>query len=83
MDSKEDKVMIYVKLLDEGVEVKRPIWAKKINDTFYEILDIDYSPNIEMWEFNPGDVVECREEIGSNGDNLCVAFRKANKNYIF
>lgn len=61
-----EKVRIYVNLLDEGLEVKRPIWAKKLGDNLYEVLDIDYVPEVEIWEFIPGDIVECKKDLDKN-----------------
>jgi hypothetical protein len=44
---------IYVALLDEGVDVWRPVEAKRLSADRYLIVDQDYDPAIERWEFEP------------------------------
>ena len=60
---------IYVKLLEEGIDVSRPVKAKFIEKNRYQILDknsdID-SKYGEIWEFNENDIVECKETDGIN-----------------
>nr|WP_294795503.1 hypothetical protein [uncultured Mucilaginibacter sp.] len=53
------KSIIYVRLLDEGTEVYRPVDALHIGDMRYQILGHDiYDLNDEKWEFPPGSCVE-------------------------
>jgi hypothetical protein len=66
---------IYVRLLDEGLDVWRPIAAKKIGDRTFEIVS-QSCPADEIWEFNPGDQVRCRsKEVG--GERVLVAHSTA------
>jgi hypothetical protein len=44
---------IYVALLDEGMEVWRPVEAFHERDSIYRISDAE-SPDDEIWEFPPG-----------------------------
>jgi len=56
---------IYVKLLDEMVEVWRPISATHLGGSTYKIENQEI-PDYEIWEFQPGDIVETkmREAFG-------------------
>ncbi len=54
MDTEE----IYVRLLNEGTEVFRPVLAKKLAGGRYKIIKKDYyDPEDEEWEFPPGSIV--------------------------
>jgi hypothetical protein len=44
---------IYVRLLDEGIDVWRPVAATALPDGTY-ILAITQVPDNEQWEFPPG-----------------------------
>jgi hypothetical protein len=50
---------IYVSLLDEGVEVRRPVQADLISGDVFRIVDQPYDRDVERWEFEPGDHVIC------------------------
>jgi len=56
---------IYVKLLDEMVEVWRPVSATRLCGDIYRI-NHQKIPDYESWEFQPGDIVETkiRESFG-------------------
>ena len=54
--SMTDQDTIYVRLLDEELDVWRPVKARRINDA-YQILDYDYDADVETWEFTPGQIV--------------------------
>lgn len=59
---------IYVRLVDELVDVWRPVSAERLHgSTVYRVLDQAYDRDIETWEFGPGDLVECEERPGSDG----------------
>ena len=66
---------IYVQLLNEGSEVYRPVLSKKINDFLYELLDNNYDPEDEEWEFLPGTIVVVEEKILS-GEKELVAIKE-------
>ncbi len=53
-------VTIYVPLLDENVDVSRPVLAEHLRDRVYRILPQPYDRESETWAFEPGDVVICR-----------------------
>ena len=44
---------IYVRLLDEGVDVWRPVLAFALGDMRFEIAPADIDREIETWEFWP------------------------------
>lgn len=56
---------IYMPLLDEGVDVYRPVQAHPINDDLF--LVTGNVPDGEMWAFPPGLVVRCRWTRFSGG----------------
>jgi hypothetical protein len=69
-------VQIYVALVDEGVDVWRPVQAEHLGDNLFRILDQSYDRAIESWQFEPGDVVLC-EMIESSDGRILAAIRKA------
>lgn len=71
-----ERETIHVALLDEGVEVWRPVAARKIAADTYLILDQDYDRDVENWQFEPGTVVRCRKEQ-RNGRQIVVATEEA------
>lgn len=48
---------IYVKLLEENVDVWRPIKAKRLDGDIYLIIEQPYDRDDELWEFEPGERV--------------------------
>lgn len=62
---------IYLSLLDEGVEVRRPVQATHIEDNVYLIVTQPYDREVERWEFEPGDRVVC--EPVETGDGRVLA----------
>jgi hypothetical protein len=69
---------IYVKLLEEGIDVKRPVNAKHCRDNIYEILPDD-DDNDEVWEFLPGTIVKCEWTLTSDGEKVLLAVEKVNQ----
>lgn len=53
------RATIYVKLLDENVDVWRPVHARPVGQLEYVILGEGYDPEVEHWAFQPGDRVVC------------------------
>jgi hypothetical protein len=47
---------IYVRLLDEGTDVWRPVRATRVGSSTYEIARQPV-PQDESWSFQPGDIV--------------------------
>ena len=72
----EQIVTIYVSLLDEGVDVWRPVQAKPLGNFDYLILDYDYDATVETWEFPPGTVVVCEEVRDKDATILRATRRK-------
>lgn len=72
---------IYIELLDEGTDVWRPVQGRRIRGNAFEILAApDYDPELEIWQFVPGSVVECEWETHS-GAKL-VAKRVAARQHV-
>jgi hypothetical protein len=67
---------IYVALLDEGVDVWRPVSAERISEGIYRISQQPYDRDTERWEFEPGALVVAEiAELG--GGPALVARRRA------
>jgi hypothetical protein len=71
-----DIAQIYVALLDEGVDVWRPVQAERLSGNTYRILSQPYDRSVEAWQFAPGDVVLC-EMVESSDGRILAATRKA------
>jgi hypothetical protein len=55
---------IYVKLLNEGTEVYRPVPAKRISESVYFIPDTaTYNADDETWEYPPGSRVQVTQRL--------------------
>ncbi len=72
-----DLTEIFVSLLDEAVDVWRPVQAEHIQGKVYRIIDQPYDREIETWQFEPGDGVVCELTDASDGQIL-AAMRRAN-----
>ena len=68
-------VQIYIALLDEGVDVWRPVQAEHLSGNVYRILRQSYDRTVESWQFEPRDVVLC-ERVESGGGRILAATRK-------
>jgi len=75
---------IYVKLLEEGLSVWRPVTALKLKDGTFQILasPINEIPNGEKWEFQPGDVVEASMTTIIDGTFMVAQKKRNRKNYL-
>ena len=51
---------VYVRLIDEAVDVWRPVEAVDLTETTCRIADQPYDREIETWEFEPGVAVSWR-----------------------
>ena len=75
LDIKNAK-QIYVKLLDEGTDVWRPIQAIDMGNNIFTILSTEnYDLEDETWEFLPKSIVRCEMQNLSIG-NVLVAIEK-------
>lgn len=68
------ETMIYVNLVDEGLNVLRSVRAEHLGRDFYKILEP--TPEGETWEYSAGQVVRCKKQKLSSGKAL-VAFEEA------
>lgn len=66
---------IYVALLDEGVDVWRPIEAQHLSGNTYLIVEQHYDRELESWQFEPGDTVVCEVVEASDGKILAAVER--------
>lgn len=69
---------IYVALVDEGVDVWKPVIAEHLNRNVYQILDQPYDREAESWQFEPGEIVLC-EMIKSSEGLILAAVTKADE----
>jgi hypothetical protein len=71
---------IHVRLLDEAVDVWRPVQARRLDTGTYEIVSVNDDPDVDHWEFTTGDTVRCREEM-KGGDfgrlRMCLVPKEA------
>ena len=65
---------VYVALLDEAVDVWRPVPAAHIRDDIFQ-LSSDPVPEAEEWEFEPGTLVRCEWRPLSDGEALVAVER--------
>jgi len=70
------ETMIYVSLLNEGLNVLRSVRAEPLGRDYYRI--IDDMPAGETWQFQPGQVVRCKRKNLSSGKAM-VAMEEAQK----
>ena len=68
-------ITIYVALKDEGVPVWRPVSATEVAPSRFRIDDS--IPEDEVWEFQPGQIVECEMRRFDSDDSKLVAVRVA------
>ncbi len=73
----EHASQIYVALLDEGVDVWRPVQAVCEHGDCYRIISSNPDPEDESWQFLEGDVVRCRSRTFTGGEIGLVAYAKA------
>ena len=66
---------IHVALLDEGVDVWRPVNAVHAEGDVYVIVEQPYDREIESWQFEPGDRVVCKIISSSEGPILAAVAR--------
>jgi hypothetical protein len=71
----KDNLEIYIALLNENVNVWRPVKAKAIKNNIYLIVEQPYDSDIETWEFKPGEKVLCKQ-IESNDGKILAAVKK-------
>jgi hypothetical protein len=57
----EAHIPIYVRLLEEGVEVWRPVTATRVGGSMYRI--VGDTPAGESWEYKTAELVWCRVRV--------------------
>jgi len=67
---------VYVTLLDEGVDVWRPVLARRLEGNAFAIIDQPYDRDDERWQFEPGARVVCEERV-LEGTPVTVAIARA------
>jgi hypothetical protein len=71
MNSTAKKAKIFVRLLDEGTSVSRPVEALDLGNGLFKILPVsDYDVLDELWEFPPDSTVRCEKRDGGLGGYL-------------
>lgn len=66
---------VYVSLLDEGVDVWRPVEAERLSENVFRLHGP--IPESETWRFQPDDVVRCEKRRLSGGFYQCAVERIA------
>jgi hypothetical protein len=66
---------IFVELINEGVPCWRPVEAEQLADGSFRLIGA--TPEDERWRFNPGDIVQCKQQTFQNGSGLVAYVRKA------
>lgn len=66
MASSTEFETIYVRLLDEGVDVWRPVQATRVSAATYRLSEAPV-PEDEAWSFQPGDTVVAEYRDGPGG----------------
>jgi hypothetical protein len=64
---------IYVGLLEEGVTCWRPVAAEVLGSGLFRLVGA--VPEGEIWEYQPGEIVNVREHVFSDGSKGRVATR--------
>lgn len=62
---------MYVRLLEEGTEVFRPVKVSPVGDEVYRI-DEHEIPDDEQWEFQPGQIVRLSRIRTKSGSDILV-----------
>jgi hypothetical protein len=70
-----DETEILVTLLDEQIDVRRPVRAEPIHD-ICKISEQPYDRGVETSQFEPGDEVVC-ELVESSDGRILAATRRA------
>lgn len=62
-------VIVYVKLLEEGTDVLRPVHAKRVEQGIYD-LSANQKDDEEIWEFPPGSRVCVKAQLMDSVEHL-------------
>lgn len=72
--------VIYVRLLNEGVEVSRPVLAREVENKIYEIIQQGVASD-ETWEFAPTELVITKKVNAPDGEHLLAIGRVDGSNF--
>jgi hypothetical protein len=64
-DGVMERAKVYVALLNEAVDVWRPVVAEPVAHDLYRLCGP--MPDDETWEFGPGEIVRCEERSFHDG----------------
>lgn len=76
VESQDRVVTVWMPLLNEGVDVWRPVEAEAMPSGWYRIKSVNEQPLNEKWAFGTGDVVVCQDRQLSEGQRLIVVGRR-------
>lgn len=63
-DSSTKEALVYVRLLNEGTSVFRPVTGERLGPFAARLLSPDdFDASDEEWEFAPGSVVRCESKV--------------------
>ena len=61
MMKRDTFTLIFIPVLDKGMDSSRPTFGRPITvDIFEVLLTVDYNSEDEVWQFSPGTFVTCR-----------------------
>ena len=72
-----EPVTIFVALLDEGVDVWRPVRARPLDHGLFRIVGVEADTSDETWQFPAGAIVRCEEKRFAAGTSGMVAVEQA------
>lgn len=74
----DTETIVFVRLLEEGTDVWRPVGATALPDGTFELRETDeYDPEAELWEFPPHTRVRCAVKRFADGGTGLVAVSRA------
>jgi hypothetical protein len=62
-----EPVTIFVALLDEGVDVWRPVQARPLDGGHFRIIGVEADTSDEAWQFPAGAIVKCVNKQFADG----------------
>lgn len=66
--------IVYVRLLDEGTDVWRPVSATALPDGTFQLAEPEgYDPEAEVWEFPPHAKIKCAQKRFADGEEGLAA----------
>jgi hypothetical protein len=68
-----EPVTIFVGLLDEGVDVWRPVQARPLDHGHFRIIGVDAHTSDETWQFPVGATVKCVNKTFADGTSGMTA----------